>query len=288
MLKLDETGWSAVISDEFTFDNLKRLAAAVAVYLINNDQLGKPVIVGYDARFLSERSADLLVQVLEEAGASVMLTDRDVPLPVLEWMVKDHDAACGLMVTGGARPPQYSGLKVMPEASGPAIGRLMYFDKGSVAFKAGGKKVERFDPRERYGALLMAEADFDPVKKAGLKVVVDPMFGSARGYLDTFLQRTGCEVEEIHNYRDVLFGGRAPDPREENLSELKAKVAENRAALGFALSGDAGDFAVIDGNGRYFPASHFTGAGAPDSLRACLRIARQAAVCYNKHEVLTL
>ncbi len=277
MLKLGSDGWSAVISDEFTFDNVKKLASAVAVYLIKHDKLAQPVLVGYDARFLSEKAAAAVVKVLEEAGASILLADRDVPLPVLEWAVKDHGAACGLMVTGGVRPAQYLGLKVVPATLGPEIDQSMYYDRGSVAIKAGGQKVERFDPRERYCKLLAAEADGDRIKKAGLRIVVDPLYGSARGYLDTLLQRLGCAVEEIHNFRDVLFGGLAPEPKEENLAELKAKVAENKAVLGFALSGDGGDFAVIKRDGQYLPSASFAGLKAAGSLEACLRIVEQAA-----------
>lgn len=303
MLKLGTDGWSAVISEEFTFDNVNKLATAITVYLINNDQLSKPVIVGYDARFLADKAADLAVKVLERAGASVLLTDRDVPRPVLEWAVRDHDASCALMVTAGSNPPQYSGLQLM--ACGDLvkkdylkkIDRSICFD--AVSAQTGGsdpdylaylsglaqlKKdhtaksaLERFDPRERYCQLLAAETDAETVKKARLKIVVDPMFGSARGYLDTLLERVGCTVEEIHNYRDVLFGGRAPDPIEENLAELKAKVAENKAALGIALSGDGGGFAVIDRLGKFRPAASFAGLNAVGSLEACVRIVELAA-----------
>lgn len=277
MLKFGTDGWSAVISEEFSFDNVKKLATALAVHLFKNGQLSQPVVVGYDARFLSEKAAETIVKVLEEAGASILLADRDLPLPVLEWVVKDHNAACGVMVTGSARPAQSSGLKVIPATLGPEIDRIMYYDRGSVAFKAAGQKIERFDPRDRYCAFLAAEVDASAINKAKLRIVVDPMFGPARGYLDTLLQSLGCEVEEIHNYRDVLFGGRAPDPREENLTDLKAKVAENKAELGFALSGDGADFAVVKAGGQFFSSAQFAGLQANGPLEACLRIVEQAA-----------
>ena len=303
MLRLGENGWSAVISDEFTFDNVKKLATAIAVYLLNNDQLARPIVVGYDARFLSDKAADIIVKALESAGASILLTDRDVPLPVLEWVAGDRGAACALMVTGGASPPQYSGLKLLAGADLVKKGGLNKIDKnvyyGSVSAQAGGadpdylsflsglnrlksenigqSKVERFDPRERYCKFLAAGMDDAAIKKAKLKVVVDPLFGSVRGYLDTLLQRAGCAVEEIHNYRDVLFGGRAPDPAEGNLAELKAKVAEAQADLGLALSGDGGDFAVVKKGGAYLPSSSFAAWKPGGSLPACLRIVERAA-----------
>lgn len=304
MLRLGKDGWTAVISEEFTFDNVRKVATGVAVYLINNDLLTKPIIIGYDARFLSEKIAEIIVKVLEGTGASLRLVDRDTPLPVVEWEVRDRNAACALMVTGGANPPQYSGVKLVP---GPAlaakknikdIDRNIYFsgittmasspDPDQLAYLSGlaqlnrnnlsRSKLERFDPRERYFKQAEALVDKEAMKKAKLKIVVDPMFGSGRGYLGRLLQRAGCEVEEIHDYRDVLFGGRAPDPKEENLAELKAKVAENKADLGIALSSDAGDFAVINKNGQYFPAGHFAGFKSSTSILACLQIVELAAL----------
>jgi phosphomannomutase len=303
MLRLGKDGWTAVISEEFTFDNVRKIATGAAVYLINNDLLTKPVIIGYDARFLSEKVAAIMVRVLETAGASLMLVDRDTPLPALEWAVKDRDAACALMVTAGAAAPQYSGLKLIPGTdlgkrdNVKDIDRNIYF--GGIASIAGNpepdnlaylsglarlkqsniakSKIERFDPRGRYFKQAAAAVDQGAIKKAKLKIVVDPMFGSGRGYLDTLLQRAGCEVEEIHNYRDVLFGGRAPEPKEENLAELKAKVAENKANLGFALSGEAGGFAVINNSGQYFPSGRFVNLKTADAILACLQIVELAA-----------
>jgi phosphomannomutase len=303
VLRLGKDGWQAVISEEFTFDNVRKIATAVAVYLINNDLVKKPVVVGYDARFLSDKAAETVIKVMQEAGRSFFLVDRDVPLPVIEWEIKDRGAACALMVTGGGQPAQYSGLKLLP---GPDlakkknikdIDRYLYLsalttmannpDPDQLAYLSGlsqlsknnlaKSRLERFDPRERYSKYAGAQVDKNAIGKARLKVVVDPMFGSGRSYLDRLLQQLGCQVEEIRNYRDVLFGGGVPDPAEANLAELKTKVAENQADLGFALSGDAGDFAVITGGGQYFPSAHFAQWQEAGSLLACLRIVELAA-----------
>lgn len=115
----------------------------------------------------------------------------------------------------------------------------------------GGKRIERFEPRERYIKYITQVADWSRIRQAKPKVVVDPAYGSGRGYLDKILQELGCRVEEIHDYRDVLFGGRDPDPAEENLGELKAKVTEVKADVGIALNGDVTSFAVIGRDGKY-------------------------------------
>ncbi|OGB90263.1 hypothetical protein A2625_02940 [candidate division WOR-1 bacterium RIFCSPHIGHO2_01_FULL_53_15] len=271
MLKFGKDGWSAVISDEFTFANVRQVATAVAGYLIDRKLLDKPLIVGYDARFLSEKFAETAMKTLAETGISFLLTDRDVPLPVLAWAVGDRGAAGAFVVSAGGLPHQYSGIKFIPGHGQSALeyqSGLNLPGRGQAAKS----KLERFDPRERYLKYAEASLDIDAINKAKPKIVVDPMFGSGRGYLDLLLQRAGCQVEEIHNWRDVLFGGLAPDPKEANLQELKAKVLGNKAQFGFALSGDGASFAVIDGQGKYSP-----GHESPDAILACAKIVEKTA-----------
>jgi phosphomannomutase len=260
MLKFGTDGWSGVISDDFTFENVRKVSQGVAAYLYDHQLADKPLVIGYDARFLADRFADEVVRVMEKSGIDCLLVERDTPLPVVIWSVKDRDAAGAVMVTGAARPANYCGLRFIPDA-------------GEIELKAapaGGKGgVERFEPRERYLKYIEADLDAAAVKKAELKIVVDPMYGSARGYLDRFLQGLGCQVEEIHGYRDVLFGGTAPDPVEKNLPELKAMKAD----LGLALSGDASAFGIIDRSGKYY--SKRTADGILECVKAVDQVVRR-------------
>ena len=256
MISLGQDGWQGIISADFTFENVRKAARELAAGLKPRATL----VIGYDTRFLAEKFAAEIVKVLTAGCFGCYLAEREVPLPVLTWEVADRGAAGGVMVTGGSQPADHCGLKFI---AGPGSGAEV-------------RGIEHFEPRERYLKYIEASLDTEAIGRAKLKIVVDPLYGAGRGYLDLLLQRLGCQVEEIHEGRDVLFGGRIPAPTEENLTKLKDKVRENRAGLGLALSGAAGDFAVIDAAGRYFPASHFTGLGTDDAI--CARIVELAAL----------
>lgn len=259
MIKFGTDGWRAVISDEFTFGNVRKVAGSIAAYLKAHKLAGKPLVVGYDARFLADRFAEEVVKVMEGAGISCFLMERDTPTPVVAWEVKDRKACGAVMITASHNPPEYCGIKFIPDYAGPAneaiTKEIEQGIEGVSSEGQGGGKVERIDPRERYLKYIASFVDSSLIKQAQLKVVVDPMFGSGRGYLDLLLQRMGCRTEEIHNYRDVLFGGKNPEPDDETLSELKHKVVENKADLGLAMDGDADRFGVVDENGKFYSAN---------------------------------
>jgi phosphomannomutase len=258
MINHGKDGWQGVISADFTFENVRQAARQLAAGLKPNASL----VIGYDTRFLADKFASEIVKVLTTAGFGCYLAEREVPLPVLAWEVADRGAAGGVMVTGGTLPADHCGLKFI---TGPGSGATV-------------QGIEHFEPRERYLKYLEVSLDTEAIRKARLKIVVDPLYGAGRGYLDLLLQRTGCSVEEIHEGRDVLFGGRIPAPTEDNLEELKSKLKENRAGLGLALSGAADDFAVIEASGRYLPSSHFTKLGTNDAIFACAKVVEIAAL----------
>jgi phosphomannomutase len=259
VIKFGTDGWRAVISDEFTFGNVRKVAGSIAAYLKARKLASKPLIVGYDARFLADRFAEEVVKVMEGAGISCFLMERDTPTPVVAWEVKDRKACGAVMLTASHNPPEYCGIKFIPDYAGPAnetiTKEIEQGIEGASWEGYGGGKVERIEPRERYLKYIESFVDGSLIKQAQLKVVVDPMFGSGRGYLDLLLQRLGCRTEEIHNYRDVLFGGKNPEPDDETLSELKSKVVENKADLGLAMDGDADRFGVVDEKGKFYSAN---------------------------------
>lgn len=248
--------WRAKISEEFTFNNVRAAARACATLQ------DKSLIVSYDSRFLSDKFAEEAVKVFEEAGIPSLLTERDTPLPVVLWEVADRKAGGAFIITGGELPAQFNGIKFIQGISGHSRE-----NQG----KSG--KVERFDPRERYFKYLEASVDGAAIGRAKLKVIIDPMHGSGRGYLDKLLQRLGCRVEEIHGERDVLFGGREPHPAEANLHELKKSGAD----VGIALSGDASSYAWYDAKGGYH-----AGEKSGDAILACLRLVEKLSKEYNK------
>lgn len=260
MIKFGTDGWRAVISDEFTFENVRKVTQAIADHLKAQDKKDKPVIIGYDARFLADKFAEAATKVLSENGFNCLLPERDTPTPVIAWEVKDGGAAGALMFTASHNPPQYCGIKFIPHYAGPANEAITkqiennLSSQGPVARGQAGK-VERFEPRERYTRYIEKFIDVNTLKSSKLKIVVDPMFGSGRDYLDNILQKFGVASEEIHGQRDVLFGGHNPEPEAETLSELRQKVVEQKADLGLALDGDADRFGVVDEAGDFYSAN---------------------------------
>ena len=261
MIKFGTDGWRAVISDEFTFANLRKVAKAIALYLLKHGFEKKPIIIGYDARFLADKFAEEVAKVMEEAGIDCFLTERDTPTPVIAWEVKDKKAAGAVMITASHNPARYCGIKFIPDYAGPAdesiTRELEEKSNKEINLPPASKKgkVERFEPRERYCRFIESFIDPAVIRKANLQVVCDPMYGSGRGYLDRILQNYGCRTEEIHAQRDVLFGGRNPEPSAENLEELRSRVKELSAAAGLANDGDADRFGVVDEQGNFLAAN---------------------------------
>ncbi|HVN67772.1 MAG TPA: hypothetical protein VMT55_05315 [Candidatus Sulfotelmatobacter sp.] len=277
MLKFAADGWRGTISREVTFENIEKLTAGLAVYLIGRDLIKLPLIVSYDSRFLSEHFAAAAVKKLAEAGAYCLLTERDVPLPIIAWEIRDRGAGGAIYIGTDSSFPTQSGLRFIPGAGGPlteadmlavsqsGMGRINQLNKAK-------SRIERFEPRDRYFQYLAGSVNAGAIKEARPKVVIDPMYGAARGYADQFLQRLGCRTEEIHNYRDVLFNGSVPDLLEENLSELKAQMAESGAPLGLAFNSVGDRCAGIDKRGKYF-----LGQAEQDAILAAVRFIESQA-----------
>ncbi|NQT30110.1 MAG: phosphoglucomutase/phosphomannomutase family protein [Candidatus Saganbacteria bacterium] len=261
MIKFGTDGWRAIISDEFTFENVQKVAKAIAKYIIDHKLADKPLIIGYDPRFLADKFAQTSAKIMEDAGINCYLTERDTPTPIVAWEVVDRKACGAIMFTASHNPAEYCGIKFIPAYAGPAneeiTAELQENSNRDIVLPKPAKKgeVERFEPRERYFNYIKSFIDPDLIKKARLKVVYDPMHGAGRGYVDRLLQDLGVEVAVINGGRDVLFGGRSPEPTGENLKELEAKVVELRADCGLANDGDADRFGVVDERGDFLNAN---------------------------------
>src|SRR3989339_731452 len=261
MIKFGTDGWRAIISEEFTFDNVKKVTRAIALYLINHGFAKKPLIIGYDPRFLADKFAEEIAKVMLEAGIDCFLTERDTPTPIIAWSVKDKKACGAVVLTASHNPPEYCGIKFIPEYCGPAdekiTAELQENSNKEIKLPIAKKKgqIERFEPKERYLAYIKSFIDVELIKKAKVKVVYDAMHGAGRGYMDRLLQDLGCELEVIHGTRDVLFGGQNPEPAEEELEELKTRVVETQSQVGLANDGDADRFGIVDEKGAFLTAN---------------------------------
>jgi alpha-D-glucose phosphate-specific phosphoglucomutase len=253
-------GWRAVMAREFTFDNVALVAQAIADHVNGTGKGEKGVVVGYDARFLSDQFASLVADVLLANGIPALVPDRDTPTPVVAYTVRARDLAGAVMLTASHNPPEYNGIKFIPDYCHPAlpdvtdaitatIGKLQA-GQGQVRTGAD-RSPEKIDPKPDYFAHVRQLIDMNAIGAAGLKIYVDPLYATGRGYLSQLLDEAGVEVHAIHNERNPLFGGSLPEPNEKNLKELSALVVENDANLGLSLDGDADRFGMVDATGQY-------------------------------------
>lgn len=261
------SGWRAVIADQFTFAHVRLVVRAIGDYLAHQGMQGRPVVVGYDTRFLSDRFAREAARVLADQGWDVLIANRDVPTPVVAHAILDRRAAGAINITASHNPPEYNGVKFSPAWGGPALpDATQWIEDRIAALRTGGTTseqpatgrrgaVESFDPREAYLTHLRTVIDVAAIRAAKLRVAVDLLHGTARGYLDAVLKAEGCEVTVLHDQRDPLFGGSAPDPSERRLTELAALMREGRYHLGLATDGDADRFGVLDADGTYITAN---------------------------------
>lgn len=263
LIKFGTSGWRAVIAEKFTLAHVRQVIRAVAVYL-QKQSTTRRVIVGYDTRFLSPEFAKDAAARLAERGFAVLLSRDPVPTPVVSFQILQRKASGGINFTASHNPPEYNGLKFNTMEGAPAspdVTRQIeeLANKPSPASRPRGKRAEGritvFDPRPSYLALLRRQVDAPALRRARLRVGVDVLYGTGRGYLDGFLQSAGCRTMVLHDWRDVNFGGQPPEPAQAQLRELVNILRQQRLHAGFATDGDADRFGVLDQDGTLLSAN---------------------------------
>ena len=251
------SGWRAVIADEFTFAAVGRVTEAICEQFAN-EAGRRPVIVAHDTRFLGEKFAAECAEIVVAQGFEALVCEGPTPTPTVSHAIRSQQAICGINFTASHNPPEYSGMKLSTADGAPAlpavtskIEELLGNPVESRPKSAVSKGSKSFDPRDAYLADLEQKVRFDLISKAGGHYAYDPLWGTGRGYLDELLRRHGVGVTTIHNWRDVLFGGRAPEPEASHLQELRDLVLADKCVLGLATDGDGDRFGVIDANGQF-------------------------------------
>ncbi len=252
-IKFGTDGWRGIIADDFTFANVCKVTRAIAAYLSTAYTQDRPVLIGYDPRFLADKFARMSAEILADLGWTVKIVDRDCPTPVIAYNARLLNSAGALMFTASHNPAAYCGIKYIPDYAGPATLAITdtivaNLDNASDAPPENkhSDKITTFDPQPEYFKFIYTLLDVERIRSAKLKVKYDAMYSTSRGYLDKVLLHCGCEIETFHMQRDVLFGGGMPEPKAELLGELIAAVKEDRADLGMATDGDADRFGVVD------------------------------------------
>ncbi|HIE37586.1 MAG TPA: phosphoglucomutase/phosphomannomutase family protein [Anaerolineae bacterium] len=265
-------GWRAVISDTFTFANLRLVVQAIADFVREESEVDSPqVVVGFDTRFLSDRYAAEVARVMAGNGIVAHLTRADAPTPAVSYTVVQKQATAGVMITASHNPPRYNGLKLKAAFGGSALPEQARRVEAHLARNqeiARGPNVmdyqraldegliRRFDPAWSYYEHLTHLVDLDVISAGELRVITDAMYGSARKCIADMLARTRCRVREIRGEMNPGFGGIHPEPIARYLSALSAAVQADQADLGLATDGDGDRIGAIDARGNFVDPHH--------------------------------
>ncbi|MHB8050976.1 MAG: phosphoglucomutase/phosphomannomutase family protein [Coriobacteriia bacterium] len=256
-IRFGTDGWRAVIGADFTYDNLRRVADAAA-RVIATENPGGLVLVGYDTRFEAGSFASVAAGVIAACGLRVRLSDRYLPTPALCWAVAhDDEAIAGVMLTASHNPAPYLGFKLRMADGGASP--KSFTDRVEAVLAedvpqpdaAAAARVQTVDFVGPYLEALRAMVDPELIAKAGLRVVVDPLYGAGQTYLAEMLRSCGVEVTELHGERNPGFGGLHPEPIPPHIVEAQEYVRENGLDAAFITDGDADRIGAADGNGIF-------------------------------------
>lgn len=255
-------GWRGRIAEDYTFGNVRRCAQGFADYLLGQGKQDEWVVVGYDKRFHSENFAQAVAEVLAANGLRVYLTQGATPTPVISYSVVAKNAVAAVNITASHNPPTDNGFKVRNEFGGaidPAglkeiESRIPDSAEGGkrMSLAEAGDRIVRFDPAPDYIAQIHRLIDLQPIKDAGLKVLVDPMWGNGAGWFPRLLDGGATTVSEIHNYRNPIFPEMSrPEPIQPNIDVGLQKTVETGADVLLITDGDADRVGVGDENGVF-------------------------------------
>lgn len=244
------------MAEEFTFANVRRALNGIARYVKSQRPQGARVIVGRDPRFLGETFCAMAADILGSYGITPLLIAEAAPTPAISYAVIHEKADGAINFTASHNPPEYNGIKFSTPDGAPALPEVTKHIEKEIAAEGGApsgtkSEIEALDPKPAYMARLREVIDLAAIKKAGVRVVFDPLWGAARGYSDSLLRDAGVEVATVHDYRDVLFGGHAPEPDDHLLEPMREKMREIKAHIGIATDGDADRFGIVDEDGTF-------------------------------------
>jgi len=270
-------GWRAKIADTYTFENVRKVAQATATFWKSEKRkklecyTWKPgtyactyrppergLVVGYDARFLSEDFALEVAKVLAANGIPVFLSKTITPTPVTSFAITERNLSGGVMITASHNPYRWNGFKIKMEFGGsslPAITdgveeELKKMTRENISPLTTPKApIEEIDLISPFFDAIRKKVDLASIEKQAYKIMVDPLYGTNVGLFKRFLPK--ANVHELHGYRDPLFGGLNPEPIDLNLRELMASVPKEGAAVGLAVDGDGDRIGAVDENGNF-------------------------------------
>ncbi len=256
-IRFGTSGWRAIIADDFTFANVRLVTEAICRYLKENSEgEAQSLIIATDTRFMGAQFAAVAAEIARRKGFRVLLCETPTPTPTISHAIRSEKASGGINFTASHNPPEYQGIKFSTADGAPALPEITkqiegFIQNAAETADADGGSIEKYDARQNYLDDLKTKVRFDVIAAAKGRYAYDGLWGTGRGYLDKILRDNGLEVETIHDWRDVTFGGRSPEPGEDHLDELREAVKSKSLTLGLATDGDADRFGIIDANGAF-------------------------------------
>jgi alpha-D-glucose phosphate-specific phosphoglucomutase len=260
-IKFGTDGWRGLIADDFTFDNVRRVAGAIAGYVLKHEDPTRGVIIGYDTRFLSDRAARAVAQVIADAGIPVLLANDYVPTPTVSYNVKKLGAAGGVMITSSHNPWNWNGVKFKAKFGGsatPAIMKMIEDELDGGAAPSDGPpakipvaKIEEVDLKPAYVEAVCQFADLDLIRRANFKFAIDSMYGSGRGVLPKIFDAHGIRYVAIRQEVNPLFPGINPEPILPHVALLQETVVKEKCHAGLVTDGDADRIGAVAEDGSF-------------------------------------
>ena len=259
-IKFGTDGWRGVIADDFTFTNVRRVAAAIAQYVREESEPARGLVVGYDTRFLSAEFARACAEVISAAGIPVWLADKATPTPAVSYAVVARKTSGAVMITASHNPYRWNGVKFKAPYGGSAAPAIIHriethlhrlYRARSRVRKSKTAAIECVDLITPYLERLKELVRLDHIRASGQRFVIDPMFGAGRGCMARLLSETGIPFREIHSEHNPLFPGMNPEPIEPHVEGLRRTVKEGGFDAGFATDGDADRIGAIDRTGAF-------------------------------------
>lgn len=259
-IRFGTDGWRGVIADDFTLENVRRVAQAIAGDVLRSEDQRKGVFVGYDHRFASDRAAATIAEVLSAMDTPVWLADRPCPTPAISLLVRQRGAAGGIVVTASHNPYHWNGIKYKASYGSSALPSIVaqieqelerVLHDGATALLPRKHLIQSVDPVTPYLETIEKLVDWKRLRDAKLRFLVDPMHGSAAGLLRELLSRNGVACDEIRGTRDPLFGGVHPEPIEPHIELLRKAMCAGNYVAGFAADGDGDRIGAMDRDGTF-------------------------------------
>src|SRR5271163_814406 len=255
-IRFGTDGWRGLIADDFTFENVRCVASAIAGYVLKHEDPTHGVVIGYDTRFLSENVSRIVAEVIAAAGIPVQLANDSVPTPAVSYNVKKQGAAGGVMVTSSHNPWNWNGLKFKAKFGGsatPAIMKLIEDELAAGAASAASSraKIDEVDLKPAYVAAISEFADLALIRKANFKFAIDSMYGSGRGVLPKIFDAHGIQYVAIRQEVNPLFPGINPEPILPHVALLQETVVKEKCHAGLVTDGDADRIGAVAEDGSF-------------------------------------